>query len=204
MDLPTGTKAVLDTAEGVSNYGITIVICALFLVITGAMWFFIFKWFKHLIEGIVTRQEETINKLLVETKNQNNVLADINEGLRPISQMQISSICSNFFDLDCEKMCRLVKTIRAENNIDDHETTCKKIESRVGAIFKNRSIEYSNFMLRGRRLSDYMKVEWIAKFVAIVENEIYSPTGENNARAYANIKTGFDEIKAEFTVDLHN
>lgn len=204
MDLPTGTKAVLETAEGVSNYGITIMICALFLVITGMMWFFVFKWFRHLIEGIVTRQEETMQTLLNETKQQNSVLADINEGLRPISQMQISSICSNFFDLDCEKLCRLVKTVRAENNIDDREATRKKIETRVGAIFKNRSIEYSNFVLRGRRLSDYMKMGWIKKFVEIIENEIYSPTGENNARAYANIKTGIDEIKAEFTLELNS
>lgn len=204
MDINSGVDATLKTAEGVSNYGIMIMICALFLMITGAMWFFVFKWFKHLIEGIVTRQETTMQTLLNETKQQNIVLADINEGLRPISQIQISSICSNFFDLDCEKLCRLIKVIRNENNIEDRESTHKKIEARVGAIFKNRSIEYSNFMLRGRRLSDYMKLEWVKKFVDIVENEIYSPTGENNARAYANVKTGIDEIKAEFTLMINS
>lgn len=204
MDIQSGVDATLKTAEGVSNYGIMIMICALFLMITGAMWFFVFKWFKHLIEGIVTRQETTMQTLLNETKQQNIVLADINEGLRPISQIQISSICSNFFDLDCEKLCRLIKVIRNENNIEDREATRKKIETRVGAIFKNRSIEYSNFMLRGRRLSDYMKLEWVKKFVDIVENEIYSPTGENNARAYANVKTGIDEIKAEFTLMINS
>ena len=47
-------------------------------------------------------------------------------------------------------------------------------------------------------------MEWIKKFVEIIENEIYSPTGENNARAYANIKTGIDEIKAEFTLELNS
>ena len=204
MDINSGVDATLKTAEGVSNYGIMIMICALFLMITGAMWFFVFKWFKHLIEGIVTRQEATMQTLLNETKQQNTVLADINEGLRPISQIQISSICSNFFDLDCEKLCRLIKVIRNENNIEDREATHKKIETRVRAIFKNRSIEYSNFMLRGRRLSDYMKLEWVKKFVDIVENEIYSPTGENNARAYANVKTGIDEIKAEFTLVINS
>lgn len=204
MDINSGVDATLKTAEGVSNYGIMIMICALFLMITGAMWFFVFKWFKHLIEGIVTRQEATMQTLLNETKQQNTVLVDINEGLRPISQIQISSICSNFFDLDCEKLCRLIKVIRNENNIEDREATHKKIETRVGAIFKNRSIEYSNFMLRGRRLSDYMKLEWVKKFVDIVENEIYSPTGENNARAYANVKTGIDEIKAEFTLMINS
>lgn len=204
MDIQSGVDATLKTAEGVSNYGIMIMICALFLMITGAMWFFVFKWFKHLIEGIVTRQEATMQTLLNETKQQNIVLADINEGLRPISQIQISSICSNFFDLDCEKLCRLIKVIRNENNIEDREVTHKKIETRVGAIFKNRSIEYSNFTLRGRRLSDYMKLEWVKKFVDIVENEIYSPTGENNARAYANVKTGIDEIKAEFTLMINS
>lgn len=204
MDINSGVDATLKTAEGVSNYGIMIMICALFLMITGAMWFFVFKWFKHLIEGIVTRQEATMQTLLNETKQQNTVLADINEGLRPISQIQISSICSNFFDLDCEKLCRLIKVIRNENNIEDREATHKKIETRVRAIFKNRSIEYSNFMLRGRRLSDYMKLEWVKKFVDIVENEIYSPTGENNARAYANVKTGIDEIKAEFALMINS
>ena len=62
-----------------------------------------FKWFKHLVDNVITRQEKVINDLLVETKAQNEVLSDINEGLKPISQMQINSVCNNFFDLDCEK-----------------------------------------------------------------------------------------------------
>lgn len=191
-------NAALQTGKGISDFGMLAVTAGFFLVISGAMWFFVFKWFKHLVETVITRQEQVISDLLVETKAQNETLSDINEGLKPISQMQVNSVCNNFFDLDCERLCRLVKNVRDENNIDDKENTRKKIESRCGAIFKKRSIEFDNFMHRGKRMSEFMSMDWVRKFADIVESEVYSSTGPNNARAYANIKTGIDEVKVEF------
>ena len=147
---------------------------------------------------MITRQEKVINDLLVETKAQNEVLSDINEGLKPISQMQINSVCNNFFDLDCERLCRLVRNVRDENNIDDKQKTRRKIETRCNAIIKKRSIELDNFIHRGKRLSEFMSTDWVKKFSDIIESEIYNPVGANNARAYANIKTAIDEAKVEF------
>lgn len=188
----------VEVAKGISDLGVMIMICAFFLVITGMMWVFVFKWFKHLVEGIVVRHETAINNLLVETKAQNEVLSDISAGLQPISQMQINSVCNNFFDLDCERLCRLVKNIRRENNIENRERTRKKIETRCGALLKKRSVEFSNFMHRGKRLSEFMSDDWTQKMADIVEGEIYNDSGANNERAYANIKTGVDEMKVEF------
>lgn len=191
-------NAALQTSRGISDFGMMAVAAGFFLVICGVMWFFIFKWFKRLVDNVITRQEKVINDLLVETKAQNEVLSDINEGLKPISQMQINSVCNNFFDLDCERLCRLVRNVRDENNIDDKQKTRRKIETRCNAIIKKRSIELDNFIHHGKRLSEFMSTDWVKKFSDIIESEIYNPIGANNARAYANIKTAIDEVKVEF------
>lgn len=191
-------NAALQVGKGISDFGMVAIAGAFFLIICGVMWLFIFKWFKYLVDNVITRQEKVINDLLVETKAQNEVLSDINEGLKPISQMQINSVCNNFFDLDCERLCRLVRNVRDENNIDDREKTRRKIETRCNAIIKKRSIELDNFIHRGKRLSEFMSTDWVKKFSDIIESEIYNPVGANNARAYANIKTAIDEAKVEF------
>ncbi len=191
-------NAALQVGKGISDFGMVAIAGAFFLIICGVMWLFIFKWFKHLVDNVITRQEKVINDLLVETKAQNEVLSDINEGLKPISQMQINSVCNNFFDLDCERLCRLVRNVRDENNIDDKQKTRRKIETRCNAIIKKRSIELDNFIHRGKRLSEFMSTDWVKKFSDIIESEIYNPIGANNARAYANIKTAIDEVKVEF------
>ena len=191
-------NAALQLGKGISDFGMVAIAGAFFLIICGVMWLFIFKWFKHLVDNVITRQEKVINDLLVETKAQNEVLSDINEGLKPISQMQINSVCNNFFDLDCERLCRLVRNVRDENNIDDKQKTRRKIETRCNAIIKKRSIELDNFIHRGKRLSEFMSTDWVKKFSDIIESEIYNPVGANNARAYANIKTAIDEAKVEF------
>lgn len=191
-------NAALQVGKGISDFGMVAIAGAFFLIICGVMWLFIFKWFKHLVDNVITRQEKVINDLLVETKAQNEVLSDINEGLKPISQMQINSVCNNFFDLDCERLCQLVRNVRDENNIDDKQKTRRKIETRCNAIIKKRSIELDNFIHRGKRLSEFMSTDWVKKFSDIIESEIYNPVGANNARAYANIKTAIDEAKVEF------
>ena len=191
-------NAALQVGKGISDFGMVAIAGAFFLIICGVMWLFIFKWFKHLVDNVITRQEKVINDLLVETKAQNEVLSDINEGLKPISQMQINSVCNNFFDLDCERLCRLVRNVRDENNIDDKQKTRRKIETRCNAIIKKRSIELDNFIHRGKRISEFMSTDWVKKFSDIIESEIYNPVGANNARAYANIKTAIDEAKVEF------
>lgn len=191
-------NAALQVGKGISDFGMVAIAGAFFLIICGVMWLFIFKWFKHLVDNVITRQEKVINDLLVETKAQNEVLSDINEGLKPISQMQINSVCNNFFDLDCERLCRLVRNVRDENNIDDKQKTRRKIETRCNAIIKKRSIELDNFIHRGKRLSEFMSTDWVKKFSDIIESEIYNPVGANNAHAYANIKTAIDEAKVEF------
>ena len=191
-------NAALQVGKGISDFGMVAIAGAFFLIICGVMWLFIFKWFKHLVDNVITRQEKVINDLLVETKAQNEGLSDINEGLKPISQMQINSVCNNFFDLDCERLCRLVRNVRDENNIDDKQKTRRKIETRCNAIIKKRSIELDNFIHRGKRLSEFMSTDWVKKFSDIIESEIYNPVGANNARAYANIKTAIDEAKVEF------
>ena len=44
-------QGVTEIAEGISNFGIMIVICAAFIVLSLLMWVAIFKWFKSIIDS---------------------------------------------------------------------------------------------------------------------------------------------------------
>ena len=189
---------VIGVAKGIGDLGVMIMICAFFLVLSGILWVFVFKWFKNLLESVVVRHEKVINDLLVETRAQNETLSDISAGLQPISQMQINSICNNFFELDRERLCRLVKNIRSENHINDKESTRKKIDTRVGSIMRKRIVELNNFIHKNKRLGDYMPDDWTNKLSEIVEAEIYNESGANDKRTYENIKTRIDDMKFEF------
>lgn len=49
--------------------------------------------------------------LLNETRAQNEMLADISEGLRPETQLRIKNTSSTYFDLSVERVCRLIKKL---------------------------------------------------------------------------------------------
>lgn len=45
---------------------------------------------------------------------------------------------------------------------------------------------------------------WVEDVVSVVESEIYNEDGENNARAYTNVKLAYDNIKTDFYQRLNS
>lgn len=195
MDNIQGT---LDVAKGISDYGIMIIICAIFLLLSSGLMVACFRWFKSVIESILNDYSDKLTNLQELATKNGEAMIDIAEGLIPETQLRIKSISGVFFDLAVEKVCRIIKKIREENHIADKDATKAKIHTLLHNLYEDRNSRFDNFRYRGKRLSEYCSPEWIEWVAKVVENELYNETGPNNGRAYTNVKAVYDNIKLDF------
>lgn len=188
---------VTDVAKGISDYGALVVIGAIYLLLSASMMIAIFKWFKSIIDRIMAQQEEF--KPIMEAIRENGMLMGrIAEGLRPETQLRIRNLSGFAFDLSVERVCRLIKKVREENHIADHEATAEKIRKSLTVMHEDRNSRFDTFTYGGTKLSAYTSPEWIEQVAKVVEAEIYNEDGANNGRAYTNIKLAYDNIKTDF------
>lgn len=189
---------VTEVAKGISDFGLMAVTAAFFLLLSAAMMIAIFRWFKNIINGMIQEQKNGMKDLTEETRKQNDMLQDISEGLRTETQLRIRNLTGFAFDLTVEQVCRLIKRVRKENHIIDHEATAEKIRKSLKVIHEDRNSRFDPFTYHGKPLSDFCAPEWIEDVAKVVESEIYNEDGENNARAYTNVKLAYDNIKTDF------
>ena len=195
--VPT-TNDVVGVAKGISDFGMMAIAAAFFVVLAAALMISCFQWFKHLLNGMVESNNKNMADLLAETRAQNAALTDIAEGLRPETQLRIRNLTGFAFELAIEKVCRLIKKVRTENHITDHEATSIKIRKSLRVIHDDRNSKFDTFTYKGKPLSSYCSEEWIEQVANVVESEIYHVDGENNARAFSNVSLAYDNIKTEF------
>ena len=194
----TEPQHVTEVARGISDFGMMAVTAAFFLILSAAMMIAIFKWFKSIINEMMKDNKASVQELTKITNTQNDMLQDISEGLRTETQLRIRNLTGFAFDLSIEQVCRLIKRVRKENHIIDHEATATKIRKSLKVIHDDRNSRFDPFTFRGRPLSEYCSEEWIEDVAKVVESEIYNEDGENNARAYTNVKLAYDNIKTDF------
>lgn len=188
---------VTEVAKGISDYGALVVIGAIYLLLSASMMIAIFKWFKSIIDRIMVQQEEF--KPIMEAIRENGMLMGrIAEGLRPETQLRIRNLSGFAFDLSVEQVCRLIKKVREENHIADHEATAEKIRKSLTVMHEDRNSRFDTFTYGGTKLSAYTSPEWIEQVAKVVEAEIYNEDGANNGRAYTNVKLAYDNIKTDF------
>jgi hypothetical protein len=204
-------QQVTEVAKGISDYGILIMIGAAYLILSVSMMVAIFKWFKSIINQLLEdskqsskRQQESWKDLLAETRKQNEMLTDLSEGLRTETQLRIRNLSGFAFDLSVEQVCRLIKKIREENHIADKEATREKIRKSLSVMHEDRKSRFDPYTYRGKPLSGYCNSEWIERVAKVVEAEIYSTDGQNNGRAYTNVKLAYDDIKTDFYHKLNS
>lgn len=197
-------QQVTDLAKGISDYGAMAIMAAIYLLLSAAMMIAIFKWFKSIINQILEDNREKMIQTLEEERKQTEMLVDISEGLRSETHLRIQNVASFAFDLSVEQVCRLIKTIREQNHIADHETTASKVRKLVANIHKQRNNRFDHFTFHGRKLSSYCKEEWVERVAQIVESEIYHVKGPNNKRAFENVTMVYDDIKNEFYHNLNS
>lgn len=195
---------VTTVAHGISDFGMMAVTAAFFLILSAAMMVAIFKWFKAIIEQMMQDNKESLQELAKTTNAQNDMLQDISEGLRTETLLRIRNLTGFAFDLSIEQVCRLIKRVRQENHIIDHEATAAKIRKSLMVIHNDRNSRFDPFTYRGKPISDYCVIEWVEDVAKVVESEIYNADGANNARAYTNVKLAYDNIKTDFYQRLNS
>ena len=195
---------VTTVAHGISDFGMMAVTAAFFLILSAAMMVAIFKWFKAIIEQMMQDNRESLQELTKTTNAQNDMLQDISEGLRTETLLRIRNLTGFAFDLSIEQVCRLIKRVRQENHIIDHEATAAKIRKSLMVIHNDRNSRFDPFTYRGKPISDYCVIEWVEDVAKVVEGEIYNADGANNARAYTNVKLAYDNIKTDFYQRLNS
>ena len=189
---------VTQVAKAISDYGMMAITAAFFLLLSAAMMVALFRWFKSIIEQMMQDQKDSMHNLAEETRKQNDMLQDISEGLRPETLLRIRNLTGFAFDLSIEQVCRLIKRVREENHIIDHEATAAKIRKSLLVIHNDRNSRFDSFIYRGKSISEFCSSAWVEDVAKIVEGEIYNEDGANNARAYTNIKLAYDNIKTDF------
>lgn len=200
----TDVSQVTEVAKGISDYGALTIMAAFYLVLSAALMMTIFKWFKNIINQIMSDNKANLEGVLAETRKQNELLNDLVEGLRPETQLRIMNLTGFAFDLSVEQVCRLIKRIREENHIENKEVTLEKIHKALTVMYEDRSRRFDTFTFRGVKLSKYCNNEWIDQVAKVVENEIYNVDGPNNKRAFTNVKLAYDNIKTDFYQRLNN
>lgn len=195
---------VTTVAHGISDFGMMAVTAAFFLILSATMMVAIFKWFKAIIEQMMQDNKESLQELAKTTNAQNDMLQDISEGLRTETLLRIRNLTGFAFDLSIEQVCRLIKRVRQENHVIDHEATAAKIRKSLMVIHNDRNSRFDPFTYRGKPISDYCVIEWVEDVAKVVEGEIYNADGANNARAYTNIKLAYDNIKTDFYQRLNS
>lgn len=190
-------QGVIDVAKSVSDYGASLVICAAFIVMSLLMWVIIFKWFKSIIDNTMTTNSKMIKDLLDTTNTQNDLLNDIADGMRPTTLLQIKSISNTCFDLSVERVCRIIKKVREENNIVNKEATKQKIRTLLCNLHEDRNSRFDNTRYRGKTLTYFTSPEWIDWVAEVVEREVYSEN-PNNSRAFTNVEAIYARIRLDF------
>ncbi len=195
---------VTEVAKGISDYGMMAVTAAIYLLLSAAMMIAIFKWFKTIINRILGQQTESMKQLAEIQSENNRMLKFMSDGLKTETMLRIRNLTGFAFDLSVEQVCRLVKRIRKENHIADRQSTATKIRKCLQVIHDDRNSRFDPFTYGGKPLSDYCNKKWVEDVAKVVESELYNEDGENNARAYTNIKLAYDNIKTDFYQRLND
>lgn len=188
---------VTEVARGIGDLGMMAITAAFFLLLASGLMVACFKWFKSIIDGMISDNKQLMADLLDETKRQNEQLADISEGLQPETQLRIKNTSGIYFDFAVEKVCRIIKKVRDENHIIDREATRRKINTLITNLHEDRNSRFDYYTYRGKRLSNYTSKEWVEWVADVVEKEVYNET-QNNSRVYTNVSAVYERIKLDF------
>lgn len=194
----------LKTAQGISEFGLMVVICAFFVVISAGMMVFMFRWMVSTINDVMKTNKEMLQKLDAQMQENNKIMQSIAEGLRPETDQRIRILSKSMFDLAKYELIEIIDTVRTENHIVDREGTEAKILKLVTNLHEDKNTDFGYYTYRGRKLSSYTNSEWIEWMKQGVVNEVYNNKGFNKDRMDTNINAIFDRIKLDFHHRLHD
>ena len=194
----------LKTAQGISEFGLMVVICAFFIIISAGMMIFMFRWMVNTINDVMKTNKEMLQKLDAQMQENNKIMQSIAEGLRPETDQRIRILSKSMFNLAKYELMEIIDTVRTENHIVDREGTEAKILKLVTNLHEDKNTDFGYYTYRGRKLSSYTNSEWIEWMKQGVVNEVYNNKGFNKDRMDTNINAIFDRIKLDFHHRLHD
>lgn len=194
----------LKTAQGISEFGLMVVICAFFIAISAGMMIFMFRWMVNTINDVMKTNKEMLAKLDAQMQENNKIMQSIAEGLRPETDQRIRILSKSMFNLAKHELMEIVDTVRTENHIVDREGTEAKITKLVTNLHEDKNTDFGYYTYRGRKLSTYTNNDWIEWMKQGVVNEVYNEKGFNKDRMNTNITAIFDRIKLDFHHRLHD
>lgn len=188
----------LKTAQSISEFGLMVVICGFFVVISVSLIVYMFRWTINTINDVMKTNKEMLSKLDAQMQENNRIMQSVAEGLRPETDLRVKTTSKNMFNLAKFELIELIDTVRTENHISDRETTEGKIFKLVSNLHEEKNTDFDYYTYRGRKLSRYTNPEWIDWMRQGVINEIYNEKGFNKDRMYTNVTAIFDRIKLDF------
>lgn len=194
----------LKTAQGISEFGLMVVICAFFIAISAGMMIFMFRWMVNTINDVMKTNKDMLTRLDAQMQENNKIMQSIAEGLRPETDQRIRILSKSMFNLASYELIEIIDTVRTENHIVDREGTEAKILKLVTNLHEDKNTDFGYYTYRGRKLSSYTNSEWIEWMKQGVVNEVYNNKGFNKDRMDTNINAIFDRIKLDFHHRLHD
>lgn len=194
----------LKTAQGISEFGLMVVICAFFIIISAGMMIFMFRWMVNTINDVMKTNKEMLQKLDAQMQENNKIMQSIAEGLRPETDQRIRILSKSMFNLAKYELMEIIDTVRTENHIVDRDGTEAKILKLVTNLHEDKNTDFGYYTYRGRKLSGYTNNDWIEWMKQGVVNEVYNEKGFNKDRMDTNITAIFDRIKLDFHHRLHD
>lgn len=191
-------ESSLKTAQNISEFGLMVVICGFFVVLSAALMVYMFRWTVNTINDVMQTNKEMLNRLDGQMKENNKIMQSIAEGLIPKTMLEIKNTSSMAFDLAKHRLLELIDTVLTENHISDREATEEKIDKLVSNLHDDMNSKFDCYSFRGRKLSQYTNHEWINWMITNVISEVYNKNGMNKDRTYTNVTATFDRIKLDF------
>lgn len=188
----------LRTAQSISEFGLMVVICAFFVVLSALMMIAMFRWQMNTIDSVMKTNKEMLSKLDKQMTENNKIMQSIAEGLIPKTMLEIKNTSSMAFDLAKHRLLELIDTVLEENHIADRESTEDKIKNLVTNLHEDMKSKFDCYSYRGRKLSQYTNQEWIGWMISNVVLEIYNKNGMSKDRTYTSVTATFDRIKLDF------
>ncbi len=196
------TKAALEVAESISNFGMMAVAAAFFVVLAIVIMVMFVKWFKDIINNIMSTNQGMLTRLDDQLKENNDVMKSIAEGLRPETLLRVQTTSEMAFQLAQFRLLEIIDTVRTENHIVNREATEVKIEKLVLNLHEEMNGKFEYYSYRGKKLSSYTNQQWVDWMKQGVINEIYSDQERNEDRTHTNVSAIFKRIALDFNHNL--
>jgi hypothetical protein len=190
---------VLDTAHGISELGILIMISAVYIVITISLLGLFVKLFVNIVTKMLNQFQSKMDELLEETKGQTDKLELVSIGLRDESESRLRNLISMSLNDMCFDLVKSLCRIKSENHIDNKEATQLKIDRVIDTAFNSAKSKLSNYRYNRNTASEYLNPMWKEEIKELMIQNLY---GEEFS--IQKINTDFTLLFDGFKMKIYN